>query len=126
MKILDQHMRLAFRNYQFARALMLRCAVSSEYTADSPFPLPPAKELAQRLQDLARLACAVTNADGYNGERYNFQFSKDFGGGDIDAIYARIIAEESMALVPSNPAITVPPSAGPLNLVVGRNPLTRE
>jgi hypothetical protein len=42
--------------------------VANEYMADgNPESLPSSQELAQRLQDLAQVACAVTNQDGYAG-----------------------------------------------------------
>lgn len=60
----------AFEDYPYARALLIQLAVANEYMADGdPEYLPSSQELAQRLQDLAQVACAVTNQDNYAGPR---------------------------------------------------------
>jgi hypothetical protein len=55
----------AFKDYAYARSGLIHWAVAWEYIADAPFPWPSPAVLAQALQDGARLACAVTNQDGY-------------------------------------------------------------
>jgi hypothetical protein len=64
----------AFEDYPYARALLIQLAVANEYMADGdPESLPSPQELAQRLQDLAQVACAVTNQDNYTGPRLDLE-----------------------------------------------------
>lgn len=73
----DLDLNRAFRDYHYAREHLIRHAMGSEFIYDcrEDPPGPPGqepasrdaevREMAHRAQDLARLACAVTNQDGY-------------------------------------------------------------
>jgi hypothetical protein len=68
-KLTQEEIHQAFVDYPYARALLVELAVASEYIADGSEDesLPPQRELAQALQDIAVIACAVTNQDEYKG-----------------------------------------------------------
>lgn len=74
-KLTQEEIHKAFEDYPYARALLVELAVASEYIADGSEDesLPPQRELAQALQDIAVIACAVTNQDEYKGPRIDLR-----------------------------------------------------